>query len=518
MTSPRKGRGLPNLAQRHFSPPDKMHRMKLHPACTIFPKLNDDELRELAEDIKANGLQNPIVLFDGKILDGRNRFAACKLAGVKPRFVKWEGTGSPVAWVISQNLVRRHLTASQRAIVALDILPMLEKEAKERQRLSNGRGKKVAHPGANLNGKASEIAARITKASSRYIETAKAIGTKAPELLDRIRTGELGLSDAKWVAELPAKDRTSLLAEANGHGLDDDIIRQWRSKQKPKKPVQRRMDADARLAATTLIYGDCRDKLKEIASKSVDAIITDPIYPEIDRDYGRISEAEWHDLMHDVVLQAKRILKPTGSAVFILQPNYQKVGKMRLWLWEFLLWAAKEWNLIQDVYWWATDTLPASGTNRHQGLMRQSVKTCIWLGTSDCYRNQDAVLWEPCDRHSARKWQDRALRHRPSGHSVRDGRTAQTSALRGGSVPFNLLPFANSNTSGTGDHPASTPYDLAAWWCKYILPSKGVLLDCFCGSAGILTAGLDHGASKVIGIEKEKKYLVTARKRLVNSV
>jgi DNA modification methylase len=492
--------------------------MKLHPACTIFPKLNDTELRELADDITANGLQNPIVILDDKILDGRNRFAACKLAGVKPRFVKWEGSGSPIAWVISQNLVRRHLTASQRAVVALDILPMLEKEAKERQRISNGRGKKVAHSGANENGKASEIAARITKASSRYIESAKSIGAKAPELLDRIRSGDLGLTDAKWVAELPVKDRTSLLAEANGHGLDDDIIRQWRSKQKEKKPVQRRMDAEARLTATTLIHGDCRKKLKDIASKSVDAIITDPIYPEIDRDYGRISEAEWHEMMHDVVHQARRVLKPTGSAVFILQPNYQKVGQMRLWLWEFLLWAAKEWNLVQDVYWWATDTLPASGTNRHQGLLRQSVKMCIWLGPADCYRNQEAVLWEPCDRHSARKWQDRALRQRPSGHSVRDGRTAQTSALRGGSVPFNLLPIANSNTSGTGDHPASTPYDLAAWWCKYIVPPKGVLLDCFCGSAGILAAGLDHGASKVIGIEKEKKYLATAKKRILNSV
>ena len=84
-----------------------MKRLQLHPACKLFPKLGKTELQELADDIKANGLQNPIVLLDGKILDGRNRFAACKIAGVKPRFEKWDGAGSPVEWVISQNLMRR---------------------------------------------------------------------------------------------------------------------------------------------------------------------------------------------------------------------------------------------------------------------------------------------------------------------------------------------------------------------------------------------------------------------------
>ena len=96
-------------------------RFSLHPACKLFPKLAQDELHELADDIKANGLQNAIVLLDGKILDGRNRFAACKIAKVKPRFEEWTGRSSPVEWVISQNLMRRHLTASQRAVAALDL-------------------------------------------------------------------------------------------------------------------------------------------------------------------------------------------------------------------------------------------------------------------------------------------------------------------------------------------------------------------------------------------------------------
>ncbi len=81
-------------------------RYSLHPACKLFPVLNDNELRKLADDIKVNGLHNPIVLLDGKILDGRNRHAACKIAKVRPRFEEWTGKGSPVESVISQNLMR----------------------------------------------------------------------------------------------------------------------------------------------------------------------------------------------------------------------------------------------------------------------------------------------------------------------------------------------------------------------------------------------------------------------------
>ena len=83
--------------------------------------IGKEELKELAADIKANGLQNPIVLYNGQILDGRNRFLACKIAKVKPRFVEWDGKGTPTEWVISENLIRRHLTSSQRAVIAYDL-------------------------------------------------------------------------------------------------------------------------------------------------------------------------------------------------------------------------------------------------------------------------------------------------------------------------------------------------------------------------------------------------------------
>jgi DNA modification methylase len=253
--------------------------------------------------------------------------------------------------------------------------------------------------------------------------------------------------------------------------------------------------------------------LKSLAS--VDLILTDPPYPEIDREYGKLTEGEWHELMHAVVTEGRRVLKPTGSMVVILQPNFKKIGSMRVWLWEFMAWAGREWNVIQDAYWWNHGCLPSRSSNRNHGLMRQSVKTCVWLGPAECYRNQDDVLWLPSDDNFALSKSDAALRIAPSGQHYRGSRIADTVAERGGSTPFNLLPVAaGGGAAANNSHPASTPYEVAAWWAKYLLPKNGVLLDCFAGSGTMLLAGLDYGASKVVGIEKEKKYLKIAEKRL----
>jgi len=180
-------------------------RIEYHSACLLFPMLGQDELRELADDIRTNGLRHSVVLCQGKVLDGRNRLAACKIAGVEPTFTEWSGPGSPLEWVISENLVRRHLTASQRAVIAYDLLPMLEKQAKERQRLSNGRGKKVRNKVRTFStpGEASEVAARLANCNSRYVKILKAINRSAPEVIEKVRSGDISIAEA----DLPTRPR-----------------------------------------------------------------------------------------------------------------------------------------------------------------------------------------------------------------------------------------------------------------------------------------------------------------------
>ena len=83
--------------------------MKAHPYADAWPLLGEDELAELAEDIRANGLLDPIVTLDGLILDGRNRYAACGLSGVEPITEAFSGTDDEaLAFVQSVNGARRH--------------------------------------------------------------------------------------------------------------------------------------------------------------------------------------------------------------------------------------------------------------------------------------------------------------------------------------------------------------------------------------------------------------------------
>lgn len=182
------------------------------------------------------------------------------------------------------------------------------------------------------------------------------------------------------------------------------------------------MDTDV----AVLLHGDACDVLRTFRDGAFDAVITDPPYAEVDREYGRMSEVEWHTLMRTITAQVRRVLKPYGSAVFVLQPNSEYVGRMRPWLFEFIAWAAREWNLVQDVWWWNPSAPPTVHCRREYGLMRPSLKACVWLGSPKCFRNQSAVLWSPSQAMSALNRADRALRRHPSGQTIRRGRIAAT--------------------------------------------------------------------------------------------
>jgi ParB-like chromosome segregation protein Spo0J len=89
--------------------------LKPHPIADIFPPMEGAEFDALVADIKKNGLHYPIILYEGKILDGRNRYRACLAAGFEPATRNGDSwIGDPAAFVISRNIHRRHLTAEQK--------------------------------------------------------------------------------------------------------------------------------------------------------------------------------------------------------------------------------------------------------------------------------------------------------------------------------------------------------------------------------------------------------------------
>src|SRR5438128_1322695 len=97
--------------------------MRAHKYAELFPVMDDDQLQELADDVKANGLRLKIVTLDDKILDGRNRERACRMAGVEAIYKEYTGK-DPLGYVISQNMRRRHLSVKVRAEIAAKIANM----------------------------------------------------------------------------------------------------------------------------------------------------------------------------------------------------------------------------------------------------------------------------------------------------------------------------------------------------------------------------------------------------------
>jgi len=154
-----------------------------HEYALLLPAMGEQELGELGENIKANGLLFPIVLYEGCILDGVQRYTACERHKIKldvsRDFVSWESLPErvravgPLTYVTSVNVPRRHLTIQQRAEHALKLLPIYEREAKERQLagtpLASGEAK----------GKATEKAAAAVGVSTSTVERARRKQRKA---------------------------------------------------------------------------------------------------------------------------------------------------------------------------------------------------------------------------------------------------------------------------------------------------------------------------------------------------
>ena len=161
---------------------------------TVFPSFQgDQELLELVESIKAEGLLEPIVSWQGKSVDGRHRHLACKEARVQPEY-----THLPDDWsfekvksrVVALNVLRRHLTAGQRALAAAALANMTIG--------GTGSNQYEKSKSANLQNSTSvDTAANQLSVSPRYVSTAKNIKNDTPDLAEKVNKGQMSLNAAE---------------------------------------------------------------------------------------------------------------------------------------------------------------------------------------------------------------------------------------------------------------------------------------------------------------------------------
>lgn len=195
--------------------------LNVHPAVDIFPMMSDAELQELADDIKANGLIHPVIVdSEGRLVDGRNRLAACKLAGVTPITEKLNGQ-DPVAYIIAANLKRRNLSKGQQAMVIAMLYPEPEK---------GGRGKR-----SKTNSK------ETLGFSPTLVSQARAILQHSRELAESVLNGTTPLDEA--LRERQAQ-KTGTRTRSTYGDFFSDIGNFWAHNHDPKYVVDGRANSD----------------------------------------------------------------------------------------------------------------------------------------------------------------------------------------------------------------------------------------------------------------------------------
>lgn len=194
-----------------------MVKFEHHPAADLFPMMSSERLAELADDIKRNGQRVPVVLHEGKILDGRNRARACSISGLEPITTEFTG-GNPFEYVWSLNGNRRDLDPGQRAAIRLRADRASEEWERGRQTRAASANRKRSEAAsdrprredgtlaasqvspdtalvAEVDRSRNELAARagVSEATAGRVQS---IASHRPDLLDAVADGTIKLSEA----------------------------------------------------------------------------------------------------------------------------------------------------------------------------------------------------------------------------------------------------------------------------------------------------------------------------------
>lgn len=265
----------------------------IHPSATVFPDLSAEEFAALKEDIRANGQQQPIFLKDGQVVDGRQRLRACLELAIKPVVLEIAATVNAHQAMVSNNLLRRHLTESQRAMIGAALVTT-------RVGSNQSTGKAVTQ----------SEAAKLLGISTDTIQRAgKLIANGNGRLMRVVSDGKLTVSEAIPLTALPPDRLNTVLAAAN----DDTFRYQLR--------VAKNEARDAKRAPILKAVAEKRANNKPLDSVpgQFGVLYVDPPWnylPETDTGYPTMSRGELMKL--DVGSKAE-----TNSVCFMWVPASQ---------------------------------------------------------------------------------------------------------------------------------------------------------------------------------------------------
>jgi len=249
-----------------------------HEYANLFPMMRENEYQELLASMKKNGYFSscPIILFEGAILDGRNRYRAAQELNILPMFINFAGDKfQAYEYARATNFAQKIFTSDQRAMIAQDLMPYETELAKQRK--SEG-GKahegnqytktedRAKQPTVPDKGRARAKVAQKTGVSEAKVKRAQAVKNKDTELAEQVKQGEVTLAQAESIVKARAKKEKKEQKEQS---------------RKKAEPVQTETVYNVKNGQTwqcgnhTVICGDAYKLLCEIKA---DAVITDPPY------------------------------------------------------------------------------------------------------------------------------------------------------------------------------------------------------------------------------------------------
>jgi hypothetical protein len=194
----------------------------IHPLAELFPSIDGAEFYALVASIKAGGLRDAITIHDGAVIDGRNRQRACEAAGIDARYEPLPSDADPLQFVLDRNLTRRHLTESQRAMVAAKIANMKQGDNSNAQICATSQN---------------EVAARLNVSKRSVQSAAKVRDGGVIELQQAVERGDVAVSAAAEISAL-AKDRQRDVLAAGTKEIKATAksLRLEKKKKKHRKP------------------------------------------------------------------------------------------------------------------------------------------------------------------------------------------------------------------------------------------------------------------------------------------
>lgn len=265
------------------------------------------------------------------------------------------------------------------------------------------------------------------------------------------------------------------------------------------------------MIATNILSGDCLEKLKEVASSSVDLIVTSPPYADQRKNtYGGIKPEKYVAWFLPIAAELFRVLKNDGTFILNIKEKVQN-GERSTYVLELILEMKRQgWLWTEEFIWHKKNCYPGKWPNR----FRDAWERLLQFNKSKKFNMyQEAVMVPMGD------WAKNRLKNLSDIDKIRDdskvgsgfGKNISNWLERDMAYPTNVLHLATE--CGNKNHSAAFPESLPEWFIKLFTQEYDTVLDPFMGS-GTTVFVANRMNRNAIGIDIVDEYCKKVQKQI----